>query len=235
MLSKHFTLTQTAARKSQAQMDEECFITLERGYQIPGVSIAAQWFLLVNVNFFSFCCTCLFIFPHCSFHNENSYLYPYNSGEGLYMVDETPDISILAAISSDGQCLALMASFLWAFSGPKPSVWTRALGSGQTGRAVFPGHEVQNSSGPFWYNTASLKGRLGGLARPQANGCSSEATERALWLRRWFWRDPPTQCPLLFIYTQQKQKSLLQSAVAHTRTHRHIQKDCLCSSSISSH
>lgn len=61
MLSKHFTLTQTAARKNQAHMDEECIITLERGYQIPGVSIAAQWFLLVNAAniFFSFWCTCL--------------------------------------------------------------------------------------------------------------------------------------------------------------------------------
>lgn len=151
--------------------------------------------------------------------NENSYFYPYNLGEGLYMVDEMPDISILAPISSDGQCLALMASSLRAFSGPKPSVWTRTLGSGQTGRAVFPEHEVQNSSGSFWFNTASLKGRSGGLARPQANGCSSKATERALWLRRWFWRDPPTQCPLLFIYTPLKQKSLLQLAVTHTHTH----------------
>lgn len=42
-------------------MDEECISTLERGYQIPGVSIAAPWFLLVNAAkiFFPFgACVC---------------------------------------------------------------------------------------------------------------------------------------------------------------------------------
>lgn len=77
---------------------------------------------------------------------------------------------------------------------------------------------LSGSTLPHW------RGDQGGLARPQANGCSSEATERALWLRRWFWRDPPTQCPLLFIYTQQKQKSLLQSAVTQTHTHTHPER-----------
>lgn len=97
--------------------------------------------------------------------------------------------------------------------------------SGQTEAPVFPKHGVQDSSGSFWSTLPRWRGAQGPLARPQGNGCSCETTERALWLWGLFWRDPPAQWLPLFIYTPQKQISLLQSAVTHwAHTHMHAER-----------
>lgn len=90
------------------------------------------------------------------------------------------------------------------------------------------GCSVPRTRGPGLYGFFLVQHCLAGgelrgpLARPQANGCCCETTERALWLQGRFWRDPSTQCLPLFIYTQQKRMSLLQSAVTRS-AHAHAE------------
>lgn len=123
-----------------------------------------------------------------------------------------------------------MLSFLWALTGCKPSVGPGTFGSGQTGCTIFPEHGVQDS---FWFNTegSSGGGGWGGWHSPKPMAVPLKPQKELCDCGGRFWRNPPTQCPPLFINMQQKQKSLLQSAVTHTRkltqTHTHIHKQSL--------
>ena len=69
----------------------------------------------------------------------------------------------------------------------------------QTGRGCC----VPRTSGPrLCFLVRDLLAGGGPLAHPQANGCSCETTERALWQWGQLWRDSSTQCLLVFIYIQ---------------------------------